>query len=447
MSIKEGSAASVMVGTGDSYIIPYAVELGVSNFQTGILAGIVNLFGPLAQIFGSKLMEKTHRQKITTISVALQASSWFLFVIIGLIFLLSHKTAVLTVPLIIAYLLYSIFGSVGAPAWFSMVGDAVPEEMRGRYFSKRNKILNIFSVTSTILAAVCLYYFKQIEIIYGFIILFTVAALARYVSAYYFTKHYAEDLTLDKDYYFSFWRFIKKIPRRNFNKFSLYIGLINFATNIAGPFFNVYMWKVLQFNPIWFTLVNISTGVFSFFFFPFWGKFADKYGNRELLRLGSILIIPLPLFWLFSGNPIYLMFIPQLLSGLGWSAFNLASSNFIYDSIKPQQRALCVSYYNVMNGIGIFFGSLLGGLIVQFTSWSFINNFFLVFIISSVIRLMAAVLILPKVKEVREKHHPTSQNPLNYLNEIRPIYGSLIDRVYPLKLHRFLDFKKIFFRK
>lgn len=419
-SIKEGSAASVMSGAGESYITPYALELQANNAQIGFLTSLTGFLGPISQIYGSRLIEKYSRRKIVVASVILQASMWLVILSLGFIFLKYEKTFYLIPLLILSFILYAMSGSLGGPAWFSLLGEAVPESIRGKYFSKRNRINGAVSITATLIASVWLYYTKQWEIlIFGFMTLFAIAAISRYISAYFLSKHYVAEIKLEKEYYFSFWQFIKKAPHNNFGKFAIFIVLTNLTINIAGPFFAVYMWKDLQFNPIWFTMVNASATVFSILFVPIWGKFADKYGNRELIKISGIIVAIIPFFWLFSKNPIYLMLIPQLLSGLGHSALGLASSNFIYDAVTPQRRAIVVAYYNVLNGVGVLIGATLGGLIAQYAPITFINIFLFIFLISGIGRLIVFAIIMPKIKEVRKTTHPTQKNLLLYFNEIQ----------------------------
>ncbi|MBS3092070.1 MFS transporter [Candidatus Pacearchaeota archaeon] len=419
-SIKEGSAASVMSGAGESYITPYALELQANNAQIGFLTSLTGFLGPISQIYGSRLIEKYSRRKIVVTSVILQASMWLVILSLGFIFLKYGKTFYLIPLLILSYILYAMSGSLGGPAWFSLLGDVVPEGIRGWYFSKRNRINGAVSITATLIASVWLYYTKQWGIlIFGFMALFAIAAISRYISAYFLSKHYVAEIKLEKEYYFSFWQFLKKAPHNNFGKFTIFIVLTNLSINIAGPFFAVYMWKDLQFNPIWFTLVNASATIFSILFIPMWGKFADKYGNRELIKIAGIIVAIIPFFWLFSKNPIYLMLTPQLLSGIGHSALGLASSNFIYDAVTPQRRAIVVAYYNVLNGTGVLIGATLGGLIAQYASISFMNIFLFIFLISGIGRLIVFMIMMPKIKEVRKAATPAKKNPLLYIRDIK----------------------------
>jgi len=427
LSIREGSAASVMSGFGDAYITPYALALNANNIQIGFLSSFVGILGPLSQMWGSKLMEKYSRRKIVVIGVAFHALMWLPILLLSLFFWKGIFTTYLPIILIVFYSIYAICGAIGGPAWFSLLGDLVPEKIRGRYFSRRNKICGSVALISTLIAAFILDYFKTKGLVLlGFSILFSLALIFRLISARLLSKHYEPKLKLEKGYYFSFLQFIKKAPYNNFGKFTIYVSLMHFASNIAAPFFAVYMLKDLGFSYITFMFVNISASVFTLLILPFWGKFSDKYGNREMLKIGSFLVPFISVLWLFSKNPVYLMLVPQLFSGVGWAAFNLSVSNFVYDSASVQRRALCVTYLNILNGIFVFFGAILGGFLAQHLTITFMNKFLFIFLISFVARLLVTVIGISKIKEIRKVEKPKG-NPFSYFQEIKPGRGVALE--------------------
>lgn len=421
LSIKEGSTSSVMSGLTGDYITPYALALNANNMQIGFLSSFSSLIPPISQIYGSKLMEKYSRKKIISVFVTLQALMWLPILFLSLFFWKNIFTSYLPIILIVFYSIYAILGAIAGPAWFSLMGDIIPDNIRGRYFGKRNKISGAVTLIFAIAAAFLLDFFKTKGLILlGFSILFFLACIFRLISANLFTKHYEPKLKLEKGYYFSFWQFIKKAPSNNFGRFVIFIALIYLGVSIASPFFSVYMLKDLHFSFITYMSINISASVLSILFMPIWGKFSDKHGNRELLKIGSLLISVLPILWLFSPSPIYIILVPQILSGIGWAAFNLSVGNFIYDSVTPQRRAICVSYYNILVGIFIFLGASLGGFLAQYIKISFMNIFLFLFLISGLARLAVTLIILPLIKEIRKTEKP-KLNPFLYIKEIKPI--------------------------
>lgn len=434
LSIEEGSATSIMTGAGVDYITPYALALNANNAQIGFLAAFTSLISPFSQIFSPTLMEKYSRRKIITISVSLQALMWLPILLLSLFFQQNIWQKNLPVLLIVFYSMLSVFGAIATPPWFSLMGDIVPENIRGRYFGRRNKITGAVALITTVIAAFILDFFKTKGVVLlGFSILFLLASLARFFSAFLLKKHFDPGLHLGKSYYFSLWEFIKKAPNNNFGKFVIYVSCMHLATAIAGPFFAVYMLKDLGFSYTTYMSIIISASIVSLIVMPFYGKFSDKYGNRELLKLGSFLIPFAPILWIFSSSPLYLIFIPQVIAGVGWAAFNLAASNFIYDCVTIPRRGLCIAYFSILVGIGAFAGASIGGLIVQHIEIKFMNKFLFIFLISGILRLVTVIWGIRKVNEFRKEVHKPKPNPLLYLKEMHPVRGMIYEIVNDFK--------------
>ncbi|MBI2629981.1 MFS transporter [Candidatus Pacearchaeota archaeon] len=404
LSIKEGAVASVMTGAGDGYITPFALALNANNAQIGFLSSFPGLIAPIAQIFGSKMMEKYSRRKIMYFFTFLQSLMWLPLILLAFFFNKNILTSHLPIILLAFYTIYAVFGAVAGPSWFSLMGEIIPESIRGKYFSKRNKIATTIFIISTIIAAFILDFFKTKGLVLaGFSIIFFLAFISRAISSRMLKKHKDVKFKFKKDYYFTIWQFIKKSPENNFGKFVIFIALMYFAAMISGPFFSVYMLKDLKFSYTTFMIVNISASLFSVIFLPILGKFSDKYGNREMLKVSSIFVSLIPILWIFSSSPVYLILAPQLIAGMGWAAFNLAVNNFIYDSVTPQRRGICVAYLNVLVGIGIFSGAFIGGLLAQYISITFMNILLFIFLISGAARILVTLLMIPKIKEIKQK--------------------------------------------
>jgi MFS family permease len=419
LSVREGASSSAMTGFGDSNITPFALALNASNFQIGLLSSSVGILAPISQVFGSRLLERFKRKNVIVNAVTLQALMWIPILVLGILYFKGYFQNNLAVFLILFYSLYAIFGAMAGPSWFSLMGDIVPEKIRGRYFSKRNKITGSVALLTTLTSAFFLDYFKTKGLVLiGFSILFFFACIFRLFSAKMFTKHYEPKLELSEGYYFGLWSFIKKMPSNNFGRFVMFIGFFNFAVMIGSPFFTVYMLRDLGFSYTTLVLVTLSASLFSLLTLPVWGKLSDRYGNREMMKF-SLFVIPLICFlWAISPNPIYLIFVPQILNGMSWAGFNLSASNFIYDSVSPQRRGLCVAYYSVIGGIGTFFGALVGGILAQTLTINFMNKLLFIILISGVMRAIVPMIFLPRIKEVRKVRK--KKEFFQYLSEFRP---------------------------
>jgi len=415
ISTKEACAYSFMDGFGLRYITPLAVEIGKNsknlNNYVGLLTALPSLLGSLSQLLTIKAMNHYSRKKIVFWAVFLQALMWL--PLVGLSFFYYFKslsTELALSSLVLIYTLLIVFGSFGGPAWSSMMKDTVTSNL-GKYFGDRSRIAGLVALICMLIAGFILDYFKQTNIYLGFMIVLFIAFLGRTTSAILFSKQYEPEFKPEKKSYFSFIEFAKKMFHNNFGKFVIFFALTSFAVTICSPFFAVYILKDLGFSYIQYMTLIIGSSLASFVFMSGWGKFADRYGNLKVMKLcmGSIVAVPFLYFasyFIFKFNPPwiipYVIFI-EVLAGATWAGFNLAAGNFIYEAVTREKMALCVSYFNVVNGMGTFIGPILGGFLASIIHPILgISALLIVFIIGGLARLAVTIYMLPKIKEVRE---------------------------------------------
>ena len=402
-SIKEGIFASAKNSFGNYYISPFAIAINASNSLVALLSSITGLLGPLSQLFSSRLIKKYPRKKIVLKSVFFESLMWLPFIAIAILFYKGILVNILPLLLLLSFSLYIIIANIGVPAWFSWMGDIVDSKYRGRWFSKRNLIIGFISVSLAILASFFLDYFKKNNwTMFGFVILFLLASIARLVCWKTFKKQYEPKIKLEKKDYFSFWDFTIKAPKNNFGKFAIFRALLNFSTAMSSSLIAIYLLRYLKFTYSTYMIITLAGTVFSLFVLGLWGKFADKYGNYKVLCITTILIPIIPILWILSPSPIYLILGPAIISGISWAGFNLATGNFIYDNVSQQKRGSAISYYNVFGGIGTFLGAGLGAILIKFLTISFIKPLFLIFLIGSLARMIVVSWWLPKIKETKK---------------------------------------------
>jgi MFS family permease len=100
-------------------------------------------------------------------------------------------------------------------------------------------------------------------------------------------------------------------------------------------------------------------------------------------------------------NPLQIFFGIQIFSGIGWTAFNLAASNFIYDNIPSKKRGSYIAFYNSLIGLAIITGGLLGSTLISFVSINFMSSYHFIFLLSGILRITFVLIFLKKIKEVR----------------------------------------------
>ena len=441
-SIKEGIFSTANGSFGNRFISPLAIAINSSSSLVALYGSVSGLLGPLSQMFSSRLIERYSRKKVVLRGVLGESLLWLPFIAIALLFYYGIALQLLPLFLIGAFAIQLIFANMAGPAWFSWIGDIVDEEYRGRWFAKRNLILGFTSIIFAISASFFLDYFKKIELVMiGFVVLFTMAMISRLIAWHLFKRQYEPRLKLKKGYYFSFWDFILNSPKNNFGKFALFRATLAFATAVAGPLIAVYLLRTLEFSYVTYMVITLAGSVVSLFVLELWGKIADSYGNYRVIWISSFFIPTIPVLWILSPNPIYLVFVPSIIGSMAWAGFNLAAGNFVYDNVSQERRGLCVSYKNMLLGIGTFLGAGLGAILIKYIQTNVIAPIVIIFVISGVLRLLAVAIWLPRLKEVRKTKKFNGTRGLKDLifKEVKPTVIEETHQLISIKKYLFDD--------
>ncbi|HIJ14513.1 TPA: MFS transporter [Candidatus Woesearchaeota archaeon] len=401
-SIVDGSAYSIMYGFGEQYVTPFAIKLGASNSEIGILASVPSFIGSLFQIIGAELTDKfKNRKKIVTWFILFQA-----IILLPLFFVPFLTKSMLWLTFIFS--LYLIFANIVGPAWNSWIGDVIPDDERAKYFSTRNKLVITSMMFSVLLAGLILNYFSNINIWTGFGILFIIAFIGRLISWYYLTRQFEPKYVVDKESYFSFKDFLKRMPETNFGNFVIFRSLIAFTVMIASPFFAVYMLKDLNI-PYWqYTVVLLAPMLVKVMTMTYWSKYSSRFGSRNIMIVSAVLIATIPLWWFlfgifFEGKEFIfiLLIFAESISGFAWAGFELTTFNYVLETVSSEKRARCFAYFNVVFGTAVMLGGLLGSwLVANIGVVIGLKTIFIVFLVSAIARSLVAIIFSHKMKEV-----------------------------------------------
>jgi len=426
-SILDGSAHSAMLGLTQDYIVPFALALKATTAQIGLLSSIPNVAMAISQFTAPRLTERTgNRKGLILPTVILHAVMWLPILFIPYLFT-AHKIW----WLIGFFTLSTIFGSLGNPAWGSMMADLVPEGNRGKYFGFRGKICGLVSLIFFFIGGTILH-FSANNIFLGFSVLFGGAMFFRLVSWYFLSRMYEPSLSNLGGEHHGLINIVRNMGSSNLGRFTIYVSLMNFATSIAGPFFAVYMLRNLKFDYFTYVIVTATSTMANLMFLTFWGGRADKAGNVKILKITSFLVPLVPLLWVGSHQLYYLIPV-QILSGFAWAGFNLASSNFLYDASAPENRTRCITAFNAINGSAICLGALLGGYLVSHLPPVFGYQLLTLFLISGLLRGLVAATLLRHISEVRQVPDISASELLfGLLNLTRGMVKDISQPVFPL---------------
>ena len=430
-SINDGVSHAVMLGCGESYLGAFSIFLRASTLQVGLLATLPQLFGAVMQWVGALNMDRFHSRRLAVIlGASTQAATLIPIALLPFLFGKGNLSILFLLALMMVY--YGANGSV-VPAWNSLIGDLVKQEVRGRFFGHRNRLTGMSTFISLSLAGVILHLFEKAGLAeVGFLVAFSAAFLARLNSVRWLSRYEDPGFRISPDQVFTFRQFLRRSPYSNFAKFVFFIGAINLGVAFSAPYFALYMLRDLHFSYVEFTVVIAVSTITQFFTFRYWGRLSDRFGNKKVLNLCGWGVALIPLLWLFSPHILYLILI-QIFGGIVWSGFNLASANFIFDAVSPPKRARCVAYQGLVNGIFVFIGSLGGGYAaghlpqsISLGLWTWKPSFMLleVFLVSGLMRLAATAVFLRKFKEVRHVEPIRHRELIFRVSHIKPLAGA-----------------------
>ena len=428
--VREGLLDAAKMGSSETYLGAFGVWLGGLPYQIGALATLPQLVGAMAQALGTYLSERAKSRR-DLIARLMRVQALLLLPVALLPFMVTQGKTAVTI-LIAVMIVYHITVGLISPMWNSLVGDILPPLSRGEFFGFRNKWMAIVSFSAVIGAGQVIHWFAEFKwAAYGFCVIFSLAAIARYFSAHQFTHVEDVSLHVPAETKFTFWQFIRRARHSNFVKFVLFVSCMNFAASVSGPYFAMYMLQDLRMSYSEYMVVVATAVLAQFVVMRSWGALSDQFGNRTILKVCGAIVALNPWLWLISSNFWYVVAV-QFYSGVFWAGFTLAAANFVFDAVTPPKRARCVAYQSIINGVLVFAGSLAGGWIVGLVPldvvrhlgvWTPESPFLALFALSGILRAVVMLLNFPAFREVRQVESIRSHELLIRVTSIRPLWG------------------------
>jgi MFS family permease len=395
-SLFDGAAYSAMLGLTQNYITPYALTMGATTRDIGLLTSVPNFTMAATQFVAPTLSDRAGSRKAFILPMALtHALLWLPILLIPYLF---HTHQIWW--LIVLVTVSTAFDSALNPVWGSMMADLVPAKMRGRFFGLRNRITAFLSLAFAYAAGGIL------QLLTGntnqaFTIIFIAAIASRLVSFYFLSRMY-EPLSpgVEKKTHDSVFRISRGLFSTNIGMFIMLCALMNFTTTIAGPFFSPYMLVDLHMSYITYTVINSVAGFAVVGFMTWWGKRIDRAGSIKILKITSLFVPFVAVGWAIY-NTLWWLAIMQVFSGFAWAGFQLSSGVFIFDAAPAQNRTRYIALYNSLVFLGVSLGSLTGGLVAPLLP-AFIGSYYRsVFLVSGIGRLAVGLFFFRRIREVR----------------------------------------------
>ncbi|MBM3535285.1 MAG: MFS transporter [Alphaproteobacteria bacterium] len=405
-AVKDGMGQAVLTGIVDSYMSAYAVLLGLTAAQIAIVAAFPGWIGSFIQVAGAWLARQGVRRKTLIL-----AGSAVQIAMLPTVLVLPWQFPAYAYPILIACAaIYHAGNHLMQPNWISLIGDHLPEQVRGRYFGRRTSLAGIVGFAAMALAGGVLHWFEAQDMArIGFAVIFAIGGLGRLYSLWQLSGVADPGLAADAEQLRPDSGGLRRLWQSNFFRYSLSIGLMFAAVSFASPFFAVYMLRELHFTYLEFMGNMAASAATQALLMPVWGRVRDMRGNRLVIIISGALIPLVPVVWVFTPN-YWALFFAQVITGAAWSGYTLAATTFLYDTVPPARRTLATAVHTVLSlsfwSVGAFAAAwLTTRMPTEITlfgeTWSWGSQILPMFALSAVLRGLVAVLTLPRLKETR----------------------------------------------
>jgi MFS family permease len=392
--------------TSSSALTGLARDLGANDFIFGVLTAIP-LFGSLMQLPAALLVSRTKKRKTYMLTYGLVSRA--LWILVGFVpFVIPVQAGWLRIwSLIFIVGLSSLGGSFINVCFTPWLADLVPISIRGRWLSARDRIISVIAVGVGLLTARLLDVmpgFEGYRLVFALGGIFGVFDMLCFIGVKNVPMHTSGG-TKAKTV------FRQMITDKPFFQFLLFWTLWAFTSNLAGPFIVRYALGPLELSFLQVTLASqVTAAVATMLVISRWGHLMDRFGNKPVMWISSLVTALTPLIMLFSakGSPVTL-FLFHAIGASFWCATNMGAMNTLLGISPDNQRPTYVALFSAITSIaGAFLGVLSGGAILQgiqdtvaannITIGGWVpDHYAIVFVLAVIARLAVVVFFVPKL--------------------------------------------------
>ena len=390
-SLGDGSAYSVMVGIGETYLAVFVLAIGLGEITSGLISTVPLLIGSVLQLIAPWVIHGLGSNRRWVVLCAVVQSLAFVPLVIGAL--------AGAMPIWLVFAVASVYwaASLGCgPAWNTWMGTIVPPRLRANYFARRSRASQVATLLGFLAGGVLLQIATPAGYeLWAFALLFLIAGVCRFVSASFLFGMSEPEPPTGELRRVSFFSMLRGHPNTGLLVFLL---LIQVCVQISGPFFTPYMRNHLGMQYWEYTAVCGIQFAAKILAMPFLGRLAQRLGADRLLWVMSLGIIPLAALWIISDSLLSILAL-QATAGVFWGGYELAALLLFFETIPAKERTSLLTNFNVANSAAVCLGSLCGGWLLSHLGDSQ-QSYYILFGLSSSLRaiVVSGLVWLPRIR-------------------------------------------------
>ncbi len=392
----EGCLAVASVQAVAGFVVVYALDLGASNSQVGLLISLPFLVTALTILAGSRYIVRRHPQRPTMVVSALHR---VFVVLMALAPLLPMSIRVWWVTA--TYSLAATAAALASTWWTAMVSEVFPQQHRGAVFGTRLVFTGSAGVIATILTG------RGLDLLpypLNYMLMFSAAAIVGFIASSFIAKLRlpaspmveqggekvpATQLrlrqVLQSDVKAAFWGL------------ALPVFLFNIGYHMATPIINIYFVEYLHYSKSAIGLLTATFLICQVISSRYWGRLSDRIGNHIVALISmTILTVQMSAYLLIPRMPF--LVVMQGMGGLAFGGYAISTFNGLINLGSPAQRSVLVSLFNVVSQMGAFLAPSSGTFILD--RWGLVAAFVSV----TLLRSLGALSIYKPARREQERN-------------------------------------------
>jgi MFS family permease len=368
--VQDGAWANAVGAlSGGAILVGFALALGAGTIAVGLL-GAIPFLTQVAQLPAINLIERLRRRRPIAVGAITGGRLVILSVAVAGAVLPRHEALL---ALLAGQVALGLLGAAGTCAWNAWIHDFMPQSSLGAFFARRLFWATGFSMTAGLSAGLVLDHWPGAGQIDAFAFLFALAACAGFVSSWWLARVPEPAMEPGTGRRIPYGTILKApLADANFRRLIAFMTAWNFASNLAAPFFVVYLLEQLGVGLGFVMALSVLSQLANMLTLGLWGNLSDRLSNKSVLGVAAPLfllsVLAMPLAQVpdtKSGAAIVLVVI-HVVMGAATAGVGLGTGNIALKLAPKGSAAIYLACNSLYGAMAAGIAPIVGGV---FADW------------------------------------------------------------------------------